>query len=209
MQFILTFTVPPATRDAAMARFLETGGQPPPGVRLLGRWNPARSLWRVYLTRERGYHRRWRPSRMDGATWWSSRSLRSWRIRRCRRCCSGRDGRRRPRRLTRTTSPRRRIRKTCLWRRKRPLERPNHLTKNWRERTRGQRGRGQEACAWGGERALTPRRPSRPASGADGSGPRSSLRLRLGMEGSVHVLAKRTPSVVSFFGMLSTETRSL
>jgi hypothetical protein len=38
MQFILTFTVPPATRDAAMARFLETGGQPPPGVRLLGRW---------------------------------------------------------------------------------------------------------------------------------------------------------------------------
>jgi uncharacterized protein DUF3303 len=38
MQFILTFTVPPTTRDAAMARFLETGGQPPPGVRLLGRW---------------------------------------------------------------------------------------------------------------------------------------------------------------------------
>jgi hypothetical protein len=38
MQFILTFTVPPATRDAALARFLETGGQPPPGVRLLGRW---------------------------------------------------------------------------------------------------------------------------------------------------------------------------
>ena len=38
MQFILTFTVPPVTRDAAMARFLETGGQSPPGVRLLGRW---------------------------------------------------------------------------------------------------------------------------------------------------------------------------
>jgi hypothetical protein len=38
MQFILTFTVPPARRDAAMARFLETSGQPPPGVRLLGRW---------------------------------------------------------------------------------------------------------------------------------------------------------------------------
>jgi hypothetical protein len=38
MKFILTFTLPPATRDAAMARFLETGGQPPPGVRLLGRW---------------------------------------------------------------------------------------------------------------------------------------------------------------------------
>jgi ribosomal protein L12E/L44/L45/RPP1/RPP2 len=38
MKFILTFTLPPATRDAAMARFLETGGQPPPGVTLLGRW---------------------------------------------------------------------------------------------------------------------------------------------------------------------------
>jgi hypothetical protein len=38
MKFILTFTLPPATRDAAIARFLETGGQPPPGVRLLGRW---------------------------------------------------------------------------------------------------------------------------------------------------------------------------
>jgi hypothetical protein len=38
MQFILTFTLPAATRDAAMARFLETGGQPPPGVTLLGRW---------------------------------------------------------------------------------------------------------------------------------------------------------------------------
>jgi hypothetical protein len=38
MQFILTFTIPPVTRDAAIARFLATGGQPPPGVRLLGRW---------------------------------------------------------------------------------------------------------------------------------------------------------------------------
>jgi hypothetical protein len=38
MQFILTFSVPPETRDAAMTRFLETGGQPPPGVTLLGRW---------------------------------------------------------------------------------------------------------------------------------------------------------------------------
>jgi hypothetical protein len=38
MQFILTFTIPPATRDEAIARFLKTGGQLPPGVRLLGRW---------------------------------------------------------------------------------------------------------------------------------------------------------------------------
>jgi Protein of unknown function (DUF3303) len=38
MKFILTFTLLPATRDEAIARFLETGGQPPPGVTLLGRW---------------------------------------------------------------------------------------------------------------------------------------------------------------------------
>jgi hypothetical protein len=38
MQFILTFIILPETRDAAIARFLETRGQPPPGVRLLGRW---------------------------------------------------------------------------------------------------------------------------------------------------------------------------
>ncbi len=38
MKFLLTFTVPPATRDEALARFLETGGQPPPGMRLLGHW---------------------------------------------------------------------------------------------------------------------------------------------------------------------------
>jgi Protein of unknown function (DUF3303) len=38
MQCLLTFSIPPATRDAAISRFLATGGQPPPGVRLLGRW---------------------------------------------------------------------------------------------------------------------------------------------------------------------------
>jgi uncharacterized protein DUF3303 len=38
MKFILTFTLPPETRDEAVARFLETGGQPPPAVTLLGRW---------------------------------------------------------------------------------------------------------------------------------------------------------------------------
>jgi hypothetical protein len=38
MKFILTCTIPPATREQAIARFLETGGQPPPGVTLLGRW---------------------------------------------------------------------------------------------------------------------------------------------------------------------------
>jgi hypothetical protein len=31
MKFILTFTIPPETRDEAMARFLETRGQPRQG----------------------------------------------------------------------------------------------------------------------------------------------------------------------------------
>jgi hypothetical protein len=44
LQFILTFTVPPARREAALARVLETGGPPPPGVRLLGRWTQL-DLW--------------------------------------------------------------------------------------------------------------------------------------------------------------------
>jgi Domain of unknown function (DUF3303) len=38
MKFILTFTLPPQTQEAALARFLETRGQPPPTVKLLGRW---------------------------------------------------------------------------------------------------------------------------------------------------------------------------
>jgi hypothetical protein len=38
MKFILTFTLPPETRNEAIARFLETEGQPPLGVTLLGRW---------------------------------------------------------------------------------------------------------------------------------------------------------------------------
>jgi hypothetical protein len=38
MKFMLTYTLPPVTRDEAMAHFLETRGQPPSGVTLLGRW---------------------------------------------------------------------------------------------------------------------------------------------------------------------------
>jgi hypothetical protein len=38
MTFILTFPLLPVTRDEAVARFLDTGGQPPPAVTLLGRW---------------------------------------------------------------------------------------------------------------------------------------------------------------------------
>jgi len=38
MKFMLTFTLQPATRNEAIARFLKTGGQPPKGAKLLGRW---------------------------------------------------------------------------------------------------------------------------------------------------------------------------
>jgi hypothetical protein len=41
MKFMLTFTIPPESRDEAMARFKKTGGQPPKGVKLLGRWTAA------------------------------------------------------------------------------------------------------------------------------------------------------------------------
>jgi hypothetical protein len=43
MKFMLTFTIKPETkaRDEAIARFKKTGGQPPKGVKLLGRWTAA------------------------------------------------------------------------------------------------------------------------------------------------------------------------
>jgi len=33
MKFMLTFTLQPATRNEAIARFLKTGGQPPKGAK--------------------------------------------------------------------------------------------------------------------------------------------------------------------------------
>jgi hypothetical protein len=43
MKFMLTFTMPPDTakRDEAITRFMKTGGQPPKGAKLLGRWTRA------------------------------------------------------------------------------------------------------------------------------------------------------------------------
>jgi hypothetical protein len=43
MKFMLTFTIKPEAkgRDEAIARFKKTGGQPPAGVKLLGRWTSA------------------------------------------------------------------------------------------------------------------------------------------------------------------------
>jgi hypothetical protein len=43
MKFMLTFCIKPETksRDEAIARFKATGGQPPKGAKLLGRWTCA------------------------------------------------------------------------------------------------------------------------------------------------------------------------
>jgi uncharacterized protein DUF3303 len=43
MKFMLTFAIKPEAkgRDQAIARFKKTGGQPPKGVKLLGRWTAA------------------------------------------------------------------------------------------------------------------------------------------------------------------------
>ena len=43
MKFMLTFTIKPEVRgrDEAIGRFKATGGQPPKGARLLGRWTAA------------------------------------------------------------------------------------------------------------------------------------------------------------------------
>lgn len=38
MRFMLTFTLKQESRDTAIARFLESGGLPGAGARLLGRW---------------------------------------------------------------------------------------------------------------------------------------------------------------------------
>ncbi len=39
MKYIVSWTLPQATNRAAIARFLETGGAPPAGIRMLGRWH--------------------------------------------------------------------------------------------------------------------------------------------------------------------------
>jgi uncharacterized protein DUF3303 len=43
MKFMLTFTMKPEVkgRDEAIAQFKKTGGQPPKGAKLLGRWTAA------------------------------------------------------------------------------------------------------------------------------------------------------------------------
>ena len=39
MQFVIHFVFAPEHRDAAQARFTETGAPPPQGVKMIGRWH--------------------------------------------------------------------------------------------------------------------------------------------------------------------------
>jgi hypothetical protein len=41
MLFVVHWTIAPDHRDAAQARFKETGGMPPDGVKMIGRWHSA------------------------------------------------------------------------------------------------------------------------------------------------------------------------
>ena len=41
MKFMVTWNIPPTQMAPAVARFLETGGAPPKGVKMLGRWHGA------------------------------------------------------------------------------------------------------------------------------------------------------------------------
>lgn len=50
MKFMVTFTIPSdkQKRDEAIARFKKTGGQPPQGAKLLGRWTQL-DISKVYV----------------------------------------------------------------------------------------------------------------------------------------------------------------
>jgi hypothetical protein len=41
MKFMMTYEIGPEGWDRAVKRFLDTGGLPPAGVKMLGRWNSA------------------------------------------------------------------------------------------------------------------------------------------------------------------------
>jgi len=44
MKFMITYEIRPENRSASGKRFLETGGGPPAGVTMLGRWHRAAGL---------------------------------------------------------------------------------------------------------------------------------------------------------------------
>ena len=70
MKFMLTFAFAPEAkggRDEAIARFKKTGGQPPKGVKLLGRWTAADFSGGFDLLETPGNSNKHRPDRRAGA----------------------------------------------------------------------------------------------------------------------------------------------
>ena len=49
MLFASTYRIRAEARNAAIERFLRTGGLPPSGVKLVGRWHDLAGRWGVYL----------------------------------------------------------------------------------------------------------------------------------------------------------------
>jgi hypothetical protein len=139
MKFILTFTLPPEARDEAIIRFLETGGQPPPGVTLLGRWTQLDLSGGVAVLESEDPHaltafaHRWSDLlELTLAPVLEDQEL-SDVLQRARHPSASEAAHA-------ADTPRRPTRKTHPWRRRRHPGRPNRPTKNWRERTRSPRG---------------------------------------------------------------------
>ncbi len=49
MIFVTVYSFPPENRDACQARFKESGGMPPAGINLLGRWHAVGGLKGVHV----------------------------------------------------------------------------------------------------------------------------------------------------------------
>lgn len=49
MLYAITYRIRAESRNAAIERFLKTGGQPPAGVRMIGRWHDLASRWGVHV----------------------------------------------------------------------------------------------------------------------------------------------------------------
>jgi hypothetical protein len=50
MLFITRYEVAPSVRKAAIERFMKTGGAPPPGVKMLGRWHSADGAFGIVIS---------------------------------------------------------------------------------------------------------------------------------------------------------------
>jgi hypothetical protein len=52
MKFMMTWKIPPTSMAPAVARFLKTGGIPPKGVKMLGRWHGAGTGYALFDSKD-------------------------------------------------------------------------------------------------------------------------------------------------------------